>query len=445
MPLYTLGMETIVSNISGATRRERLYGRDFLVAPVSMIVPGVLAGSGGPILYDLPGIKNSVYGWNGMPLVKDHPMDDQGRMLSARTPEILRERGLGFVFNAMAEDKLAAEAWFDIERTRMLAPLTLQAVESGKQIEISTGLNLAAEPSKGVWNKSDGTSVNYEMIAHNYRPDHLAIITEGVGACGIKDGCGVHNKATDKPDGETDLLQKTLEKAIGATPSAKGDTTVNTEETNMALKPAERTTIIDRLVANCDCWKGKKEDLEKTDDTVLSALNKGLDNEEALTIANADMAALKKAAAAKKAKAKPAADEEEEEKPVGNAAAPAKVEIKEEDLPESIRRDLAYGRQQRIANRKQLITKLVGNIKDDEERKAATKDYMDENEWSDSKLQKLVDRFASNVQQDKEEDDWVPSYIGAGAGGFGVTNNDGFKPTPMPAMEIDYADIAKQS
>lgn len=435
-------METIVANISGATRRERLYGRDFLVAPVTMIVPGVLAGSAGPILYEMDGIKNSVYSWNAMPLVLNHPMDDEGRMLSARTPEILRERGLGFVFNAGAADKLAAEAWFDIERTRMVSPATLSAVESGQAVEISTGLNLAAEPTKGVWNKADGTSVHYNMIAHNYRPDHLAIITEGAGACGIKDGCGVHNKATED-GGETKLLQKTVEKATGASPSDT-DTTINSKENLMALKPAERTTIIDRLVANCDCWKGKKEDLEKTDDTVLSALNKGLDNEEALVIANADMAALKKAAAAKKAKAKPADEEEEEEKKVGNAA-PAKVEIKEEDLPESIRRDLEYGRQQRIANRKQLITKLVGNIKDDDERKAATKDYMDENEWSDSKLQKLVDRFASNVAQPKEEDDWVPDYIGAGAGGFGVTNDAGFKPTPMPAMELDYADIAKQS
>ena len=44
-------METVVANFSGKARRETWDGREYLVAPATLIVPGVLNGSQGPLFY----------------------------------------------------------------------------------------------------------------------------------------------------------------------------------------------------------------------------------------------------------------------------------------------------------------------------------------------------------------------------------------------------------
>lgn len=180
-------------NIAGRIRRETLNGRQYLVAPLCLIVPGVLHGSSGPLLYTLSEIRRNPSAWNHVPIVVEHPVIG-GRAVSARIPEVLNSTAIGIVLRARATDRLIAEGWFDIEATRRVNPRILSALKRGKRLEVSTGLRLDIDPRAGTYGGRD-----YVGIARNFQPDHLAILPRGVGACSVRDGCGVLANAEPKP------------------------------------------------------------------------------------------------------------------------------------------------------------------------------------------------------------------------------------------------------
>lgn len=184
-------MLQITVNSHGAVRREKLFGREHFVVPLTMIVPGVLNGSQGPLLYTAEGNAESVERWNGMPIVSNHPYDDEGNPLSARRPDILNKSGVGIVLGAKTNENgnLGAEGWFDVQLTKSVNPTAYNKLLNNQQFELSTGIfdmDVAEAPDGAVHN-----GVAYKGIASNYEPDHLAILTEGTGACSINDGCGV--------------------------------------------------------------------------------------------------------------------------------------------------------------------------------------------------------------------------------------------------------------
>lgn len=190
---FTSNFNPITANLSGQVRRETLHGKDFLVAPLSMIVPGVLPGSKGPLLYPEEEVRKNPSAWNNIPIVVNHPMKD-GIPVEARSPDILERYQIGTVFNARYKGKLVAEGWFDVERTRKVNTGVYDMLLNGRPIELSTGLYTDNEPFEGVHNGRE-----YKFIARNYRPDHLAILLTSKGACSLKDGCGVLiNKCGDK-------------------------------------------------------------------------------------------------------------------------------------------------------------------------------------------------------------------------------------------------------
>lgn len=181
----TFNFAALIANLSGRVRRETLHDREYLVAPLTMIVPGVLAGSKGPLLYPEDEVSKNPTAWNGMPIVVNHPMIN-GVPVEARSPGILNKYQIGTVFNAKYNGKLVAEGWFDIGRTRKTNIGIYEQLVNNKPIELSTGLYTDNEAFKGTWNGR-----KYEYVARNYRPDHLAILLGSRGACSIKDGCGV--------------------------------------------------------------------------------------------------------------------------------------------------------------------------------------------------------------------------------------------------------------
>jgi hypothetical protein len=198
-------METILANLSSAkTRRTTINGREYLVAPLSLIVPGVLNGSKGALYYPPEEISRDPGAWNGMPLVVYHPSRN-GEHVSGRDPEILESQGVGYVYRAAvnSDGKLAGEGWFDVEAVKKVDQsmaerksakgdpaydAILPRLEAGLPIELSTGLFTENEPAEA------GANYNgkpYSFIARNYRPDHLAILPDQKGACSNDDGCGV--------------------------------------------------------------------------------------------------------------------------------------------------------------------------------------------------------------------------------------------------------------
>lgn len=199
-------METVLANVSalvvnGPVRRERRGGRDYIVANLVLIVPGVLHGSKGALYYPPDECARNPTTWNGMPLVVEHPTRD-GVPISARDPEVsLGESVVGALYRSRFQENLSGEGWFDVERTaaydRRLpdADKMLPRLEKGVPIEISTGLWTDNFPVAN--GRCPKTGREYTAVARNYRPDHVAILPQTRGACSVADGCGVNmNEAT---------------------------------------------------------------------------------------------------------------------------------------------------------------------------------------------------------------------------------------------------------
>lgn len=181
-------MENITFNISGKTvRNATLYGRPHLVAPLTMIVEGVLNGSQGPLFYPKEELEKATIAWNGTPIVLYHPTTG-----TAKDPDVLNSSGLGTILNAKMDGAaLKAEGWFDQQRLEAVAPSLLTALNSGQKIELSTGLGIDAEVPTEENPQFNGKP--YSHIARNHKPDHLAILPDQIGACSVNDGCGVFN------------------------------------------------------------------------------------------------------------------------------------------------------------------------------------------------------------------------------------------------------------
>lgn len=181
----------ILSAAPGQIRHDTLNGKDHLVIPVVALVEGVYqcATCDGPELYPAEEFGEIVSVWNGRPVTINHPQQN-GLFVSAGSPEIFENDVIGTVFNSKLEDKkLKVEAWINLEKVSEIgevAETLIDRVENGERVEISTGYFADVLPQSG---KHEGQS--YKGIQSNYRPDHLAILTEGkVGACSWKDGCG---------------------------------------------------------------------------------------------------------------------------------------------------------------------------------------------------------------------------------------------------------------
>jgi hypothetical protein len=152
---------------------------------MTLINPGVLNGSKGPLLYPPEEVASRPQKWNGVPIVVYHP-HRLGQPVSAAEPGILDSQGVGEVRNASSNGKLQAEGWFDVQKMQKVNPALLQRLLKNEAIELSTGLYTDNEERSGTFNGRP-----YTAIARNYKPDHLAILPDQTGACSIKDGCGV--------------------------------------------------------------------------------------------------------------------------------------------------------------------------------------------------------------------------------------------------------------
>jgi hypothetical protein len=165
-----------------------------IVVPVVMLVEGVHNGSDGPIYHSESDIGKNVESWNGIPVIIYHAYDEEGHPVSANSPEVIDNVSVGKVYNTVYEDgKLKAEVWFDEDRLNTVSAETLIEVNDSKEIEVSTGMFCDYEEKEGEWNGE-----KYNFVAHNYRPDHLAILPDEIGACSCKDGCGLGANSKNK-------------------------------------------------------------------------------------------------------------------------------------------------------------------------------------------------------------------------------------------------------
>jgi len=159
-----------------------------------MMVEGVHRGSHGALLHLINDLGKFPEAWNGIPVVINHPVKD-GVNVSANSPDIVDEQIIGRVYNAHVKDnaKLAAEVWIDEERIKQISANVLRQLQEGKTLEVSLGVFNEEEYTPGEWNGE-----HYDAIARNHRPDHLALLPDGVGACSVADGCGIRVNSDDQ-------------------------------------------------------------------------------------------------------------------------------------------------------------------------------------------------------------------------------------------------------
>ena len=182
----------IIDNVQ--SRTEEWEGAKYLVVPVVAMVEGVHHGSGGAMFYPGDEIAKFTEAWNGRPVPVFHPTTLDGVPVSCNDPAIIAQQSVGYTFNFHYEDgKLKGEAWINIEKAQEIAPEILSIIQAHDRLEVSTGLFSDSDGGPGEW-KGEA----YDAVLRNFRPDHLALLPGGTGACSWEDGCGV--RANQKGD-----------------------------------------------------------------------------------------------------------------------------------------------------------------------------------------------------------------------------------------------------
>lgn len=242
-------LEFLTINIKSRAERRTLYGREFLVVPATILVPGVLNGSRGPLYYPPEEVAKHPEVWDFKPITLNHIPD-------STNIELLETHNLGFLLNTKFDGSLKTKLWFDVLRTMSLSPRLINNLLNGVPTEVSTGLGVNMEE---ITNEQEHNGKKYKTVARNYRPDHLAVLLDTEGACSIKDGCGVlinelNNAVKTRQNEEARELTNIFNKL--------GEDTMN------------RAQAISYLVTNCACWKSQssQEALNKMDDESIKQL-----------------------------------------------------------------------------------------------------------------------------------------------------------------------------
>jgi len=177
---------------AGEVREVTFMGREYLVVPVVALVEGVIQGMNAPVPEFAPAAAFGKFpeGWNGRPVLLNHPVDPDGNPISANSVDVAENRVFGAMFNTRLEDKkLKTEAWIDIERIQAMGgkeAATLERIRNGQTIEVSVGAFIEAVETSGVHNNKQYNAAWVSVV-----PDHLAFLEEGAkGACSVEGGCG---------------------------------------------------------------------------------------------------------------------------------------------------------------------------------------------------------------------------------------------------------------
>jgi hypothetical protein len=167
-------------------REEMHQGRKHLVVPVIMMVEGVHAGSHGPLLHLADEMGRFPGAWDGIPISVQHPVMD-GYNVSCNSPDVINEQAVGRVYHTQMDGgRLRAEAYIDLEAITRISPEALRYIRQGLPLDVSVGVFTDDEQVTGDW-----MGEAYQAIARGHRPDHLALLPGGTGACSWADGCGV--------------------------------------------------------------------------------------------------------------------------------------------------------------------------------------------------------------------------------------------------------------
>lgn len=182
----------------GAQLRSATFdGSDYLVVPVIALIGNVILrplNSLGPEFVPAEELSRVPDGWNGRPVLPDHPNEGFD---SANVPRTLELYRFGHLFNTKFEDnKLKIEAYLSPERAVSIGSDATEVIErcrAGELVEVSVGAFVTLIEQSGLYNGQP-----YEYVWRNIVPDHLAMGLHGSpGACSVETGCGAPRAAKD--------------------------------------------------------------------------------------------------------------------------------------------------------------------------------------------------------------------------------------------------------
>jgi len=256
-----------------------LNGERHLVGRAVLIVEGVLNG----LLYPLEELEIHPDAWNGRPIPIDHPTNERGEFLSANDLAVF-EKNIGQLMNSRIEgNALVADLWMNEAKLRKQNPKLLLKIVNKEFIEVSTGLFIEIEEQAGEFN-----GVKFYGIARNYKPDHLALLPNDIGACSGKDGCGLRsNKGNDEMlypknplakkvwNALAGIFSEDAEKEISYSINPDGTENTNNLEVAGELQGAKQKTLetntmkemVDNIISN------EGNEWSETDREFLMSLN----------------------------------------------------------------------------------------------------------------------------------------------------------------------------
>lgn len=205
--METINKALLIQSVTSTTyqiRTEIHQGKTHLVVPVIMMVEGVHSGSRGPLFHSAEELGKVEAAWNGIPITIQHPQVGD-MFISANIPQEI-DKCVGRVYNArMDGNKLKAEAWLDEQKLLATSPTALAYIRQQRPLEVSVGVFTDEEYVDGEWNGE-----TYTAIAHNHRPDHLALLPGGMGACNWTDGCGIRANESETKFKEHEMKKEEL-------------------------------------------------------------------------------------------------------------------------------------------------------------------------------------------------------------------------------------------
>lgn len=200
---------SLAGRVAGTLRTTTFEGREHLVVPVIALVEGVIHASNAdtPELVRASELEETIAGWNGRPVVLNHPELSDGGKISANDPVTLEDYRIGTLFNARIEGtKLKAEAWIDVAKTMTVAggDQMLERIRAAEVIEVSVGAFVDAKNEHGIYQGKQ-----YDAVWTQVVPDHFALLPSGLqGACSVEMGCGTRAAANSCHDSNGQFCDK---------------------------------------------------------------------------------------------------------------------------------------------------------------------------------------------------------------------------------------------
>ena len=193
-------------NTNVEIQEQEFNGAAHMVVPVVMLTMGVHEGAlGGKVFYPMETLSEFPRAWNGRPVTLGHPKSQDGYVAANDSPQVYDSFSIGQIFGAHYDsDKLKAQLWLNKEKIENRIPDFHDHIQNG--LEVSTGLFSEDIEKSGIHNNEE-----YDTIAVNLSPDHLALLPGAKGACSWEDGCGVRVNQEGEAMNTKQIIMKALE------------------------------------------------------------------------------------------------------------------------------------------------------------------------------------------------------------------------------------------